>query len=119
MSIPTLTDLKSIASQPPENITTLFESDFMKGLRTSECSIRTQTNGPNLITTHKKLAEWKAILRHFKSPLIILLLLATAISFSVGQTFNASIIFLIVLLSVLIDYFQERQAGNAAGKLRD
>jgi magnesium-transporting ATPase (P-type) len=104
------TDLTLVTSTSPENISSVFETDFLKGLSTSECKIRLRKNGLNVITPHKKVAEWKNILRHFKSPLIILLLLATAISYSVGETFNASIIFIIVLSSVLIDFFQERNA---------
>src|SRR6478735_2368651 len=112
-------DLALIASESPEKISSALDTDFLKGLGTAECNIRLRKNGPNVITPHKKVAEWKNMLRHFKSPLIILLLIATGISYSVGETFNATIIFIIVLSSVMIDFFQERNAGDAAEKLRD
>ncbi|MGH2565074.1 MAG: HAD-IC family P-type ATPase, partial [Ginsengibacter sp.] len=54
----------------------------------------------------------------FKSPLVILLLIAAIISFSVAETINASIIIVIVLASVATDFFQERDARNAAEKLK-
>jgi Cation transport ATPase len=64
------------------------------------------------------MAVWKELLQHFKSPLVILLLIAAVISFSVAETINASIIIVIVLASVAIDFFQERDARNAAEELK-
>jgi Mg2+-importing ATPase len=64
--------------------------------------------------THFLSEIWK----HLKSPLLLLLIIATIISYSLGETVNASIILFIILVSVGIDYFQDRDARNAAERLK-
>lgn len=111
-------ELAGISSKEKEEVVSLFQSDAARGLSQTEADKRLQENGLNLIPTHKKTAVWKELLQHFKSPLVILLLIAATISYSVAEPINASIIILIVLASVLIDFFQERDARNAAEKLK-
>ena len=57
-------------------------------------------------------------LSHFKNLLIIILLIAAAISLFVGELTDAVIIFIIVFASVTLDFFQEYKAGEAADLLR-
>jgi P-type Mg2+ transporter len=110
--------LKDFASQQKENILSALQTDATTGLPFAEAALRIKQFGPNIIAAHKKTAWWRELLQHFKSPLMILLLVATGISYSVGETINASIIFLMVIVSVAIDFYQERDAGNAAEKLK-
>ena len=57
-------------------------------------------------------------LAHFKNLLVIILLIAAAISLFVGELTNALIIFFIVFASVVLDFFQEYKADQAAELLR-
>lgn len=118
MKISLPSGLKNISSLDAEKILAVLQTDAEKGLLLTEVDDRLQQFGPNEIAVHKKAAWWKDLLKHFKSPLIILLLVATIISFIAGETVNAIIIFAIITGSVVIDYFQERNAGNAAEKLK-
>ena len=88
------TDLKNLASKNTTEILLEFESDLLKGLSTNECKTRIKKYGLNIIPTNKKRTWWQDLLGHFKSPLIILLLIASIISLSLTETLNASIIFL-------------------------
>ena len=54
----------------------------------------------------------------FANPLVIILLVASAISASLGQRVDASIIVTIVLLSVSINFWQSYQSQQAADRLR-
>lgn len=118
MNISPATNLQHIASQIEEEVVSDFSSDKLKGLSSKEATGRLKKFGLNIIPSHKKSAWWKELLQHFKSPLIILLLIAAAISFSVAETINATIIIITVMASVAIDFFQERDASNAAEKLK-
>ena len=118
MNITLATNLKDIASKSESQVVLDFSTDISKGLSSKEAAIRLKQFGLNIIPSHKKSAWWKELAQHFKSPLIILLLIAATISFSVAETINASIIIAIVIASVAIDFFQERDAGNAAEKLK-
>lgn len=112
-------DLKTIASQTKEQVLLTLQTDLNSGLSSEEASDRLKQYGKNVITSHKKKHWWQDLLQHFKSPLVILLLIAATISFSISENINASIIMLIVLASVLTDFFQERDARNAAEKLKE
>jgi len=57
-------------------------------------------------------------LAHFKNPLVLILLLASALSALLGELTNFFIIAVIVLASVTLDFFQEYRAHHAAEKLR-
>lgn len=110
--------LKDIAVQNASQVLSALQTNAVKGLSATEAASRLKQYGPNTIAANKKSVWWHDLLRHFKSPLIVLLLIATLISFTAGESINAVIIFSIVLASVGIDYFQERGAGNAAEKLK-
>jgi Mg2+-importing ATPase len=57
-------------------------------------------------------------LRRFTNPLVIVLLLASAISAFTGEIANFIIISCMVLMSITLDFVQEFRAGRAADKLR-
>ncbi len=97
---------------------TIYGTDAATGLSTASSQERLKIYGPNLLKSHKHRSELLELIQHFKSPLVIILLVAAIVSYSVGETINASIIFGMVILSVIIDYFQERDARNAADRLR-
>ena len=60
-----------------------------------------------------------SFLLHFKSPLIIILLAASIFAGATGDIADFSIIFIIVLISVGIDHYQESKAENAAELLKE
>ncbi len=56
---------------------------------------------------------------NFKSPLVIILMVAGLISGILGELPNMIIIFTIVFLSVILDFYQESKAENAAEMLKE
>ncbi|MCB1086563.1 MAG: magnesium-translocating P-type ATPase [Verrucomicrobiae bacterium] len=56
---------------------------------------------------------WRLLIYQFRSPLVILLLAAMAISASVGETMDGMIVLAVVLMSTLLGFFQEYHASNA------
>ena len=110
--------LKDFSSKSFEDVCIHLKSDLEKGLSSTEARNRLLKDGLNTIPYHKKTAWWKELLQHFKSPLIVILLIASIISFAVSETLNASIIVFMIMISVGIDFFQERDARNAAQKLQ-
>lgn len=58
------------------------------------------------------------LLRRFASPLVLILLIAGAVSASLGELGNALIIAGIVLVSVTLDAYQERRSAQAELKLQ-
>ncbi len=110
--------LDYFASKSIEELSKSLNTNISLGLSNIEAERRIKENGLNIIPFHKNFPWWKDLLNHFKSPLIVILLIASIISLTVAETLNATIIFLMILVSVTIDFFQERDARNAAEKLQ-
>jgi magnesium-transporting ATPase (P-type) len=87
------------------------------GLTSEEAKKRLEIYGYNEFAKKKRtaLAEF---LSHFKSPLVIILLVAGVISAFLGELVNAIIISVIVLLSTLLLFYQESRAEKASEMLR-
>ena len=88
------------------------------GLSSAEAGSRRAQYGLNLFRDHQQQPLWLQFLSRFKNPLVILLLVASAISALTGEMTNFLIITVMVLFSVTLDFVQEHRAGQAAESLR-
>jgi len=88
------------------------------GLSGAEAKARLARFGPNLFRERQKKSLLLQYLTRFKNPLVIILLVASAVSAFTGEVTNFLIISCIVLLSVTLDFVQEYRADAAAEKLR-
>ena len=88
-----------------------------QGLTTPEARRRLSQYGSNLLTSKKRSDTLTLLLSQFKSPIILILLFATGLSFFLHDHVNAIIILVIVLGSGLLGFWQERGAANAVEKL--
>jgi Mg2+-importing ATPase len=91
----------------------------LNGLSSEEAEKRLKIYGYNELAKRKKRAAIIEFLSHFRSPLVIILLMAGLISGFLGEIVNVIIIFSIVLVSVLLDFYQESKAERAAEMLRE
>jgi Mg2+-importing ATPase len=88
------------------------------GLTSSEAADRLKQAGPNLLRPPRKRALVLQFLARFKNPLVIILLVASAVSAFTGDVTSFLIISAIVVMSVTLDFVQEHRAGKAAEELR-
>lgn len=90
------------------------------GLTSQEAENRLKIYGRNELAKRKKRTGAIEFLYHLRNPLILILLIAGLISaFSPGGEVSAAIIFTIVLISVILDVYQESKAEKAAQTLRE
>jgi Mg2+-importing ATPase len=89
------------------------------GLSSTEATARLAKVGPNVTSGERKRAVLLQFLAKFLNPLVIILLVASAISGATGDRVSFIIISAIVLISVTLDFVQEHRAGQAAERLRD
>ena len=116
-------------AQPPvtsEEILTLPTDELLSRLGTSPQGLSSQqaeqnlnVYGTNELARKRKRSGIISFLLHFKSPLIIILLFAAALAGATGDVGDFSIIVVIVLISVVIDHYQESKAENAAELLKE
>ncbi|MGC2047345.1 MAG: HAD-IC family P-type ATPase, partial [Gallionella sp.] len=88
------------------------------GLSSGEARTRLLRHGANLMqaTTRRHLAV--QFLSRFRNPLIVVLLVASAVSAASGEVASFIIIVTMLLTSVTLDFVQEIRAERAAEKLR-
>ena len=116
-------------AQPPvttEEVLTLPANDLLsrlgtsqQGLSSEEAERRITIYGTNELARKMKRSNIVSFLLHFKSPLILILLTAAAFAGATGDIPDFTIIFVIVMISVGIDHYQESKAENAAELLKE
>ncbi|HOU70357.1 MAG TPA: magnesium-translocating P-type ATPase [Methanothrix sp.] len=87
------------------------------GLDEKEAQKRLKRYGANLLKPSKKLHSLSLLLSQFKSPIILLLIFAACLSFYLHQVTGASIILIIISISGLLGFWQERRAADAVAGL--
>ena len=88
------------------------------GLGAAEAATLLDTVGPNRIDTAKQKRLVVAFLQRLGNPLVLILLFAAVVSALTGDVASFVVIAAIVVMSVILDVTQERQAQNAAKRLR-
>jgi Mg2+-importing ATPase len=88
-----------------------------QGLTSAEAEERLVRFGANRLKPRKRTDEVTLLLAQFKSPIILILLLAAGMSFFLHDAVDAVIILAIVLASGLLGFWQERGAAHAVEKL--
>jgi len=88
------------------------------GLTTDEAKLRLAKFGPNEPATARRSANLVQILILFANPLAIILLVASGISAALGEVINASIIIVMVLLSVALNFIQTYRSQRAVDRIR-
>ena len=87
------------------------------GLTSVDAAQRLGRYGANLLKTRARSSAVILLLGQFRSPIILLLLLATGLSFFLRDPANAFIILAIVLASGLLGFWQEYSASSAVQEL--
>ena len=104
---------------PPWWLDAAPAKDGGSGLSSAQASEVLARCGPNRFDDHRARSLALQFILRFKNPLVLILLVASAISAFSGDVANFVIIMLMVLLSVLLDFVQEHRANKAAEKLRE
>jgi Mg2+-importing ATPase len=103
--IDTDTALKELGSQPG-------------GLSRAQARSRLKQFGTNEIAREKRQSALTRLLSNIKNPLVLLLLALGTLSFFTGDLRAMAVIFMMVVLGVVLRFFQETRADDAAAKLQ-
>ena len=90
----------------------------LDGLSQKEADSRLQQYGMNEIAREKHQSALMRLLSNIMNPLVLLLTALGVISFLTGDLRAAVIIFIMVVLGVVLRFYQEIRADNAAEKLK-
>jgi Mg2+-importing ATPase len=109
--------LSKIAALSVDEALSNLDSSY-EGLTNEEASKRTQQFGANVAAREKKVSLLFRLWDNIRNPLVILLLVLGAISYFTGDLRSAIVIGVMVLLGVVLRFFQEVKADNAAQALK-
>ena len=110
--------------QNPPAFWSLTVSELLKslqakdsGLTSKEAKRRLINYGANRMKPQQRSDVLSLLVNQFKSPIILILLCATALSYFLHNVVDASIILAIVVISGLLGFWQEYSASSAVAKL--
>ena len=111
--------------QSTDRVLEALDTDAQRGLSIVEARARLERDGRNELTAKEPVPAWRRFLTQFGDVLVILLLVAAAISGVLwaierdsALPYEALAILSVVLLNALMGYFQESRAESAVAALR-
>ena len=111
--------------QTIEQVLAALGSDASGGLTEDDARSRLDKHGRNELAAEAPVPAWKKLLAQFQDVLVILLLIAAAISAALwiyerdsALPYEAIAIFAVVLLNAVMGYIQESRAESAVAALR-
>ena len=90
----------------------------LSGLSQEEAMKRLLKYGPNELREGKKKSPLRLLLEQFKNILVFILLIATALSFALGEPYDAAVIIAIVVAVAVLGFAQEYRAEKALEALK-
>ena len=106
------------------DVLSTLQTDARAGLTDAVARQRLQQYGKNELASEPPIPGWRKFLAQFQSPLVILLLVATVVSFVVwliereeSLPFEAIVILAIVLLNAILGHMQESRAESSVAAL--
>jgi Ca2+-transporting ATPase len=102
-----------------QNVVAELNSDVILGLGSSEALNRLQQFGPNEVSVDEKTSAWKILVAQFKNILIVILIVAVALSMILGHVIEAIAITAILLFTVVLGFMQEYRAERAIEALQE
>jgi len=110
-------ELENAHAQSVERVFAIVGSSE-KGLTPKEVEQRLIRYGPNILVEEKRFKTLRLLAAQFKNFFVILLLLASVLSFIFESSTNGIVLLAVVALNVAVSFFQERKAEKTLEALR-
>jgi Ca2+-transporting ATPase len=91
----------------------------VNGLEATEAARRIDQYGKNELTAQIAVPRWMLFVSQFKDLLVIILLVAAAISFMIGSNRDAVVMLIIVFINALIGFLQEYKVSRILESLKN
>ena len=113
-----MTEKNAWHAQPVPEVSAALGTHSTMGLSLEEARARLELYGPNELKERPPTPFWKMLLEQFNNFLVIILLLASVISFFLGEYVEAGAIMAIVALNAALGVVQEAKAEEALAALK-
>ena len=106
-----------IYQQKIDEVVKQFNSNITDGLSDNAIEDARRKYGSNILKATNRIYPFRIFCRQFISPLVLILIFASALSFYLGQLRDGSILLAIVLVNALIGFYQEWKSENILASL--
>ncbi|MBB6349971.1 cation-translocating P-type ATPase [Nonomuraea muscovyensis] len=89
------------------------------GLSSAEAAARLERDGPNMLPREPPVPLWRRVAGQLRDPLIIVLLVATALTAVTGDWTDMAVIVLVIVVNTTVGVTQEVRAGRAITALSE
>ncbi|BCY09301.1 cation-translocating P-type ATPase [Actinoplanes sp. L3-i22] len=83
------------------------------GLSATEAAVRLERGGPNTLPAPRRTPVWRRVLAQLRDPLILVLLVAIALTVGTGDWPDAAVIALVIVVNTSVGVVQEIKADRA------
>lgn len=102
----------------PQAAVQQLNSDLNKGLTSAEAARRLAEYGPNELIERGRKSPWVILLEQFTGIMVVILIISAVVSIILGETTDALVIMVIVVLNAALGFTQEYRAEQAMAALK-
>ena len=95
-----------------------LNSNIKDGLDENKIKQARQKFGSNVLKATNSISVLKILFRQFISPLVLILIVASSISFYLGQFRDGSILIIIVVVNAAIGFYEEWKSENILASIK-
>ncbi|MGY0055634.1 cation-transporting P-type ATPase [Streptomyces sp. LZ34] len=88
-----------------------------EGLSREEAARRLGEYGANVVAQERRTPVWRRVLQQLRDPLIVVLLVAAALTLATGDLPDAAVILLVITVNTVVGVVQEVRAERAVAAL--
>jgi Ca2+-transporting ATPase len=92
--------------------------DTVGGPSAAKAAERLQQNGPNALPAETTVPGWRRFVDQYRSYMQIILLIAAAVSFAIGQWITGAVLVSLTVLNAVVGLRQEGKAESAMNVLK-
>jgi Ca2+-transporting ATPase len=105
-------------SLPASDVASELGTDLRAGLSEAEAALRLERTGPNMLSERRRRPVWMLLVDQFANAMIVVLMVAAAVTAFIGDLKDTIVIVAIVVLNAIIGFIQEFRAERAMDALR-
>jgi Ca2+-transporting ATPase len=102
-----------------EEVARAFATDPHRGLSEAEAARRLAKYGPNALAERGARGRWRILAEQFRATMVVVLAVAAAVSFLLGELGDGLAILAILVLNALLGFSQEYRAERAVAALKE
>ncbi|KAK0724312.1 Na(+)/Li(+)-exporting P-type ATPase [Lasiosphaeris hirsuta] len=102
----------------PQQLAAELAADVLTGLSPAEAKGRLDEFGPNALDDAEGVQPFKIVIAQIANAMTMVLILAMAVSFGIGSYIEGGVVAAVILLNVVVGFFQEYSAEKTMDSLR-